>query len=52
MKFLMFLIFFSFFIPQIVYGSEISAIPEKDLFGPNDWVKIFVVIDGYSGGEG
>src|SRR3989338_2901949 len=50
MKFLFFLIFFSFIIPQIAYGSEISAIAEKELFGPNDWIKIFVDIDGYSGG--
>ncbi len=50
MKILFFLIFFSFIIPQIAYGSEISAIAEKELFGPNDWIKIFVDIDGYSGG--
>ena len=51
MKILFFLILFSFIVPQIVYGSEISAIPEKELFGPNDWIKIFVDIDGYSGGD-
>lgn len=50
MKILYFLIFFSFIIPQIAYGSEISAIAEKELFGPNDWIKIFLNIDGYSGG--
>ena len=50
MKILYFLIFFSFIIPQIAYGSEISAIAEKELFGPNDWIKIFVDIDDYSGG--
>ena len=49
-KILFFLIFFSFIIPQIAYGAEISAITEKSLFGPNDWIKIFVDIDGYSGG--
>jgi len=50
-KILFFLIFFSFIIPQIAYGAEISAIAEKALFGPNDWIKIFVDIDNYSGGE-
>jgi hypothetical protein len=50
MKILFFLIFFSFAIPQIAYGTEISAIAEKELFGPNDWIKIFLNIDGYSGG--
>jgi hypothetical protein len=51
MKILFFLIFFSFIVPQIAYGSEISAVPEKAIFGPNDWLKIFLNIDGYSGGE-
>jgi hypothetical protein len=51
MKIIVFLIFFSFIVPTIAYGSEISAIPEKDLFGPNDWIKVFVDIDGYSGGS-
>jgi len=50
MKILFFLIVFLFILPQIAYGTEISAIPEKELFGPNDWIKIFVDIDGYSGG--
>jgi len=50
MKIVFFLIFFSFVIPQIAYGAEISAIAEKELFGPNDWIKIFLNIDGYSGG--
>ena len=51
MKILFCLIFLSFIVPQIAYGSEISAIAEKELFGPNDWIKIFLDIDGYSGGE-
>ncbi|TAK25925.1 MAG: hypothetical protein EPO37_01690, partial [Nitrosarchaeum sp.] len=51
MKILFCLIFLSFIVPQIAYGSEISAISEKELFGPNDWIKIFLDIDGYSGGE-
>ena len=37
--------------PNIAYGSEISAEPEKILFDPNEWLKIFVEIDGYSGGD-
>lgn len=51
MNVLFFLIFFSFIVPQIAYGSEISAISEKEIFGPNDWIKIFLNIDGYSGGD-
>src|SRR3989338_6612152 len=51
MKILLFLMFFAFTIPQIAYGSEISDISEKELFGPNDWLKIFLNINGYSGGE-
>jgi hypothetical protein len=51
MKFLLFLIFFLLIVIPIAYGSEISAIPEKKLFNPNDWIKIFIDIDGYSGGE-
>lgn len=51
MKILFFLIFFSFIVPQIAYGSEISAISEKAIFGPNDWINIFLNINGYSGGE-
>ena len=50
MKILFFLIFFSFIIPQIAYGTEISAILEKEMFGPNDWIRIFLYIDDYSGG--
>lgn len=50
MKIIFFLIFFTLFIPQIVYGAEISAIPEKELFGPNDWIIIFLDVDDYSGG--
>lgn len=40
-----------FLIPNIAYGSEITAEPEKTLFDPNEWLKIFVEIDGYSGGD-
>lgn len=50
LKIFFFLLFFSFMIPSIAYGSEISAIPEKEVFGPNDWIKISIDIDGYAGG--
>ena len=47
------IIFLSLFllIPPIAYGSEIIAEPEKILFDPNEWIKILVEIDGYSGGD-
>jgi len=38
-------------IPQIAYGSEITAEPEKILFNPNEWIRILIDIDGYSGGD-
>jgi len=38
-------------IPQVAYGFEILAEPEKALFGPNEWLKIFIEVDGYSGGD-
>ena len=47
------IIFLSLFllIPPVAYGSEIIAEPEKILFDPNEWIKILVEIDGYSGGD-
>ena len=49
------IIFFSLFlfllIPQLAYGSEIIAEPEKILFDPNEWIKVLVEINGYSGGD-
>ena len=41
---------FFLFLPQMAFASEIIAVPETDTFGPNDWIKIPVKIDGYSGG--
>ena len=38
-------------IPQIAYGSEITAEPEKILFNPNEWIRVLIDIDGYSGGD-
>ena len=52
MKLLIFTVLMTFLIiPQVAYGSEILAEPEKPLFGPNEWIKIFIEIDGYSGGS-
>jgi len=47
------IIFLSLFllIPPVAYASEIIAEPEKILFDPNEWIKILVEIDGYSGGD-
>jgi sugar lactone lactonase YvrE len=47
------IIFLSLFllIPPVAYGSEIITEPEKILFDPNEWIKILVEIDGYSGGD-
>jgi len=51
MKILIFSVSILFLIiPQVAYGVEISAEPEKSLFGPNDWIKIFIEVDGYAGG--
>ena len=40
-----------FFLPQVAFGATIIPTPEKEQFGPNDWIRIFVKIEGYSGGE-
>jgi uncharacterized protein YfaS (alpha-2-macroglobulin family) len=50
MKFIIVLILFSFVVVPVAYGAEISATPKNELFGPNDWITIFVVVDGYAGG--
>ena len=39
-----------FFVFQEADAIEITATPEKDLFGPNDWIQIDVKIDDYAGG--
>jgi len=52
MKILIFTVLMLFLIiPQVAYGTEILAEPEKSLFGPNEWIKIFIEVDGYSGGN-
>ena len=33
------------------YGIDIIATLEKDPFGPNDWIRIFLEIEDYAGGE-
>ncbi|NJK77924.1 MAG: hypothetical protein HC944_03030 [Nanoarchaeota archaeon] len=50
MKFIVILILFSISVVPVAYGSEILATPKSELFGPNDWITIFVVVDGYAGG--
>jgi len=51
MKILIFTVLMLFLIiPQVAYGTEILAEPEKSLFGPNEWIKILVEVDGYFGG--
>ncbi len=39
-----------FFVFQEADAIEIIATPEKDPFGPNDWIQIDVKIDDYTGG--
>ena len=39
-----------FFVFQEADAIEIIATPEKDPFGPNDWIQIDVKIDDYAGG--
>ena len=47
---LVFIGFFAFF-PLNVFAVEMKAIPEKEVFAPNDWIRIFFEIDGYAGGD-
>ena len=39
------------FLPHNAFAVEISAMPEKATVGPNDWIKVFVSVDKYSGGK-
>jgi len=51
MKILIFTVLMLFLIiPQVAYGTEILAEPEKLLFNPNEWIKISIEVDGYVGG--
>ncbi|MDX1596397.1 MAG: hypothetical protein R3327_05595, partial [Nitrosopumilaceae archaeon] len=38
-------------VPTSAYASEIYLVSEKPVYSPNDWIKIFVDIDGYTGEE-
>lgn len=51
MKLLVALIFLSFSIIPVAYGSEITGTPKMEVFGPNDWITVFVDVDGYAGGS-
>ena len=52
MKILIFTVLMLFLIiPQVAYGSEILAEPDKLLFDPNEWIKISIEVVGYSGGD-
>jgi len=52
MKILIFTVLMLFLIiPQVAYGSEILAEPDKLLFDPNEWIKISIEVIGYSGGD-
>ncbi len=50
MKLFVALIFFSCTLIPVAYGAEIIGTPKMEMFGPNDWITVFVVVDGYAGG--
>ncbi|MBS3925108.1 MAG: hypothetical protein KGZ34_00220 [Nitrosarchaeum sp.] len=50
MKLFIALVFFSFSLIPVAYGAEIIATPKMEVFGPNDWITVFVVVDRYVGG--
>lgn len=50
MKLFVVLIFFSFSLIPAAYGTDITGTPKMEMFGPNDWITVFVVVDGYAGG--
>jgi len=37
-------------VPQVAYGVDIFPTPLDATFGSNDWIKILVEVDGYTGG--
>jgi len=51
MKLFVALVFFLFVLVPVAYGSEITGTPKMEVFGPNDWITVFVVVDGYAGGS-
>ena len=46
----LFIVILVFFTYQEANAITISASPQKPEFGPNDWIKINLKIDGYNGG--
>lgn len=48
---LMFVLIAVFFVPTSAFASEIYLNPESNTVGPNDWIKVLINIDGYSGGD-
>lgn len=50
MRFFILLVAMCMLVPQTVFAAEILAVPENEHVGPNDWIKIFLKVDGYSGG--
>lgn len=51
MKLFVVLVFFLSSLIPVAYGSEIIGTPKMEVFGPNDWITVFVVVDGYAGGS-
>ncbi|MDE1839730.1 MAG: hypothetical protein KGH87_07410 [Thaumarchaeota archaeon] len=45
------LVALSFVVYQDASALTINAIPEKQEFGANDWIKVNVTIQGYNGGQ-
>lgn len=39
------------FIPGLAFGLEITATPQQNSFGPNDWIVVNLQINGYQGGD-
>lgn len=48
---LIFLFVLAIFVPHTAFAIEIIGQPENEVVGPNDWLRIFVKINGYSGGK-
>ena len=51
MKLFVAFVFFLFSLIPVAYGAEITGTPKMEVFGPNDWITVFVVVDGYAGGS-
>ena len=44
---LIFLFVLAIFVPHTAFAIEIIGQPENEVVGPNDWLRIFVKINGY-----